>query len=81
MKILSLIFNSTSVETLQQKSKNVFNIFTKTISELTQINKEIEIETKSRTEKINSLSKERDQLEIQKNQNKNLMDKISKLIN
>lgn len=81
MKILSLIFNSNSVETLQQKSKNVFNIFTKTISELTQINKEIEIETKSRTEKINSLSKERDQLEIQKNQNKNLMDKISKLIN
>lgn len=81
MKILSLIFNSNSVETLQQKSKNVFNIFIKTISELTQINKEIEIETKSRTEKINSLSKERDQLEIQKNQNKNLMDKISKLIN
>jgi hypothetical protein len=73
------LFGST-IEQLQNKSKNTLDIFTKTIRELTQINEEAKIEVTVRSEKISSLIDEKNTLINVIYENEKVISKIQNIL-
>lgn len=73
------LFGST-IEQLQNKSKNTLDIFTKTIRELTQINEEAKVEVNVRSEKINNLIDEKNTLIDVISENEKVISKIQNIL-
>ena len=73
------LFGST-IEQLQNKSKNTLDIFTKTIRELTQINEEAKIEVTVRSEKISRLIDEKNTLINVIYENEKVISKIQNIL-
>lgn len=73
------LFGST-IEQLQNKSKNTLDIFTKTIRELTQINEEAKTEVHVRSEKISELIDEKITLIDVINENEKVISKIQNIL-
>lgn len=73
------LFGST-IEQLQNKSKNTLDIFTKTIRELTQINEEAKAEVSVRSEKISSLIDEKNTLIDVISENEKVISKIQNIL-
>lgn len=74
------VFGST-IEQLQNKSKNTLDIFTKTVRELTEINAEAKAEVQIRNEKINSLIDEKNTLIDVISENEKIVTKIQNILN
>lgn len=73
------LFGST-IEQLQNKSKNTLDIFTRTVRELTEINSEAQAEVAIRNEKINSLIDEKSALIDVINENEKVISKIQNIL-
>lgn len=73
------LFGST-IEQLQNKSRNTLDIFTRTVRELTEINSEAKAEVQIRNEKINSLIDEKNTLIDVINENEKVISKIQNIL-
>ena len=73
------LFGST-IEQLQNKSKNTLDIFTKTIRELTQINEEAKTEIDKKTESITRLVDERNAMSDVIVKNREVISKIQNIL-
>ena len=70
------MFNSSKLTKLAKKSDDIFSVFTKTQSELLEVNKEIDIETDNRNAQILVLQQEVVELSGIKTRNETLKNKI-----
>ncbi len=75
--VLNKILGKTSISSLQTKSSNIFNIFNETVTKLTEVNKEIETEVKTRKDQIDTLANEVSQLDGMASSNANMIGKIT----
>lgn len=69
------------IDVLEQDSSDVLNIFNDTITNLSFINEEIEIEQEARALEIQALIKEQDRLSIIKEKNSKIVSKINSFFN
>ncbi len=76
MEILNKILGKNSISSLQTKSSNIFNIFNETVTKLSEVNKEIETEVKTRKDQIVNLNNEVSQLDGIASGNANMIAKI-----
>jgi hypothetical protein len=77
------MFKQKSVETvqsLQQESQGILNVFEKTKSDLENVNGRINNQFESRRIEIQRLLDEQAQLEVQKTQNTKVINKISEFL-
>lgn len=65
---------------LAKKSSNIFNIFTPTLTELSKVNEEIEVEKNLRKEQISVLNSEVDVLNGIQSDNANMINKIDSFL-
>ena len=80
MRNTSMNIFGTTIEQLQNKSKNTLDIFTKTVLELSQINEEAKIQFEKREQKIAELANENAQLiKLQENNDK-IISKIANIL-
>lgn len=79
-RIIASIFGS-KIELLKAQSSEIFNVFTKTVNELTEVNTEIQKEKDKRSEEIVKLKNECEELETTQKQNQSMINKISSFIN
>lgn len=70
-----------SVTSFQEKSKNIFNVFTETVNRLSTINSKIENASENRKVKANELISEAEQLDAQKVKNEKFIEKINSFLN
>ncbi len=70
----------TTIEQLQNKSKNALDIFTKTVNDLVAINVEVRQEVKTRDEKINVLIDEKNTLIDVITENEKVISKIQNIL-
>lgn len=70
----------TTIEQLQNKSKNTLDIFTKTVNDLLAINAEANIEVDKRNESITRLANERKILNNVISENEKVISKIQNIL-
>ena len=68
------------VQSLQQESQGILNVFEKTKSDLENVNGRITNQFESRRIEIERLLQEQDQLVVQKEQNTKVINKISEFL-
>jgi hypothetical protein len=73
-----MVFGS-SIEQLRNKSNNITDVFTKTMTSLQRVNEEINSEKQVRNEKIQVLTQEVSDLDSISQKNSKMIDKITKL--
>ncbi len=73
-----MVFGS-SIEQLRNKSNNITDVFTKTMTSLQRVNEEINSEKQVRNEKIQVLTQEVSDLDSISQNNSKMIDKITKL--
>ena len=69
-----------TVQSLQQESQGILNVFEKTKSDLENVNGRITNQFESRRIEIERLLQEQDQLVVQKEQNTKVINKISEFL-
>ena len=69
-----------SVKTLQEKSKNIINVFTKTIDELNEVNVKVAKLTTEKEETVSKLQNDISMLSTLCQNNLNIVKKISRMI-
>lgn len=67
------------VANLQKKSSQILDVFTKTVSDLTKVNAEIQAVSDQKTLEKEQLEKELSELSNQKDSNNKIVDKINKI--
>lgn len=65
---------------LKDRSSKIFNIFTETVNQLIVVNSEIETEKITRSEQIETLKDECEQLETVQKNNQSMINKISSFL-
>lgn len=79
-KLLNKLEPVNSVSSLQTKSANVFNVFTSTVNQLNDINKQIQHEMDERNSQMNKLRLEHDTLNSTMTSNSLMIGKISSFL-
>lgn len=75
------MFNTqNTVQRLKDRSQSILDVFTKTVSDLTLVNQQIETEEKLRQEKIASINLELKSLEETKTSNTKVIDRINSIL-
>lgn len=75
------MFNTqNTVQRLKDRSQSILDVFTKTVSDLTLVNQQIETEEKLRQEKIASINLELKSLEETKTSNAKVIDRINSIL-
>lgn len=69
-----------TVQSLQQESQGILNVFEKTRSDLENVNGRITNQFESRRIEIERLLQEQDQLVVQKDQNTKVINKITEFL-
>ena len=69
-----------TVQSLQQESQGILNVFEKTKSDLENVNGRITNQFESRRIEIERLLQEQDQLVVQKDQNTKVINKITEFL-
>ncbi len=76
---LTSMFGKDPIKKVQDKSKSIVSVFTKTITDLSSVNTEINSHVEERQTKIKNLASEVDLLATQKTENEKLIAKLNKL--
>lgn len=79
-KLLDRLQNKNTIISLKEKSDSIFNIFTSTVSQLEQVNNDIKIEKEIRSEQIQQLKDECEQLETTEKSNSSMINKINSFL-
>lgn len=75
------MFNTqNTVQRLKDRSQSILDVFTKTVSDLTLVNQQIEVEEESRQKKIESINLELKSLEETKVSNIKVIDRINSIL-
>lgn len=79
MNLINKFRPKNSIQSFQEESKEILDVFTSTVSRLENVNNTIEEEVFSKKETIAALEKEVDSLQVIKTSNATIMAKISAL--
>lgn len=74
------IFKSSTVASLQTKSKSIVDVFTKTVTELKSVNSEVDKLSNEKSEQRNKLDQELVELSEVKASNERIVSKIEKIL-
>ena len=77
---LQNLFSSNDVSRIQNKSKNILNIFSQTVENLKKVNLEIDKCVSDRTDKINKMLDENKSFNTQLKENSKVIDKITEFL-
>lgn len=80
MRLFSRKPEKTGVELIQEKSRNILGVFTKTVEELKEVNAEIIEASRERSEIIKQLQAEMITLEIEREKNSRVTSKIENIL-
>jgi hypothetical protein len=69
-----------SVSSLRKKADNIVSVFSKTLNETANLNKEIEISISEKQEMIQEITKDVNELESIKNSNNKLIEKLENFL-
>lgn len=75
------MFTKNQISNLQKQSENILNVFTKTQTELKEVNKKISDEVQKRDEQVRILTEEVTSLTNLKTQNEKVVTKLENFLN